>query len=156
MGGGKPRRWRISGCADDDSDVVLLCETDGACEPVEIVMTLRRFECAPGKFTHPNYVQVSIFHELQVRFPARLWPLLGIPGCTEQQGRNVGIGILAVNGKRSCEQSRHGKGNEFLIPAATGQRCAWILPEWSEVHSKFLYHSRAVLSVQHGRASRSA
>ena len=80
MSGGEPCGGRVGGSADDNLNVMLFRQPDRALKPVQVVAALRRLQCAPGKLAHANDVKVCILHQLEVRVPARLRPLFGIPG----------------------------------------------------------------------------
>ncbi len=83
---GQPHGRSVGWRSDDNRDVMFLREPDRAFEPIEVVVSLRRFHGAPGKFADADYAEMCVLHELQVRVPTRLRPLLGIPCGAEQKG----------------------------------------------------------------------
>ncbi len=82
----EPGRRSCRWSSKDTHNVVLRGGGDAALEPIQIIVPFRRLQPAPAEFRNPDNLDIRDFHELQVFFPARLWPLLRIPGCTHKNG----------------------------------------------------------------------
>ena len=65
----EPRGRRVGGRADDDGDVMLRGESDGAVQPVEIVVAFGRLQRGPGELADAHDVHVRVLHQLQVVAP---------------------------------------------------------------------------------------
>src|SRR5271166_2759763 len=90
--GCQPGWRRGGGCAENDADVVLRGEGNGAFEPPEFVMPFGGLHGAPGKLADADEVDVRGFHEGEVGLPLGFRPLFGIPGGSEEQRWLVGVG----------------------------------------------------------------
>ena len=88
------RRWRAKNCVD----AVFRGSGDRTLQPIQVELTLAWFHATPCELAHPHHTYAGLFHQRQVRFPAGLGPLLGIPSGPQEESwrwRHSGLALEA-------------------------------------------------------------
>src|SRR5882724_11752248 len=81
----EPRRWSGAWRTEHDVDMVLLCSTNSALDPIQLIVALTRFHGAPCELCDANEADTCLLHQRQVSIPSALGPLLGIPCRTQEE-----------------------------------------------------------------------
>jgi hypothetical protein len=85
----QPWRHRVGWRAEYDADATAVSAVEHGLQPVEVELAVARLPRRPDRFTHPNYREAGLLHQIEVELEAIARGILRVVRGAKQHAREA-------------------------------------------------------------------